>query len=358
MRFVLWLFFIPVISTAASGTDSLCFSVIGHYGFILPHSPSMSYIIPSHIYGAEVNVFRRTGGERDWERTFGYPETGLHFFFIDLQNPGVTGRGFALDPYLQFPLFTGKSLRLHLKTGAGIGYLTEKFDRIENHKNVTIGSHINAFADIRLSAAIQWSGSYRTDVGIGFAHFSNGAWTVPNLGFNCITLNMGLAVTRYPVTKKGEPPLPDRQIRYWLRILGGVNETMPPGGKKYFPHLLSFNAHMALGNISTITGGIELLNNPARIRKLELDSTPISYNENFQAGLKIGHEVTVGPVSLVVEMGAYVYNPYPIAGPLFHRIGVHYRFSQLWTYNMTLRTHWAQADNFEFGLSRLINPGP
>lgn len=319
----------------------------------------MNYIIRSHIPAVEFNVFRRSNGNPEWERAFGFPEKGLSLFYIDLRNPGVTGQGIAFDPYVNHPLFQRPNFRLNLKTGVGIGYLTEIFDRTENHKNVTIGSHFNAFVDLRLSACVQWGAHFRTDAGIGFTHFSNGAFTMPNLGYNFVAVNLGFARTDYPdnrhQTTGARPQTPDKKIRFWVMGLMGVNEAMPPGGKKYFPHLLSFNAYKALGSISTLSLGIEALNNPARIKRLERENEFISYDENFQSGIKFGHELTMGRTSLVVEMGAYFYNPHPANGPLFHRIGIHRFIKEKWMLAISLRTHWARADNFEMGIGYKVS---
>lgn len=342
-----------------AGKDTLCFSLTGHYGFIMPHHSSMGYIITSHIPALEFNLFKRTSGTQSWEHHFKYPEKGLSLFFIDLRNPGVTGHGIAINPYVNHPLFQTENFRLHFKTGVGLGYLTSIFDRNENHKNVTIGSHLNAFVDLRLSSCIQWGKKFRTDAGIGFAHFSNGAWSMPNLGYNFISMNLGFALTKYAVIRHQASDIrsmkAERRVKLWVLGLLGVNEAMPPGGKKYIPHLLSFNAYKALGHVSTLTLGVELLNNPARIKRLEREDVIIDYSQNFQSGIKIGHELTMGRTSLVVETGVYFYDPHPITGLMFHRIGVHRFFKDRWMFALSLRTHWARADNFEMGVGYKIN---
>ncbi len=353
---VLTVFFLSLLSfCAVAGKDTLCWSLTAHYGFIMPHHESMKYVITSHIPAAEFSVYKRTTGKKEWERSFHYPDKGLSAIYINLMNAAEAGNAFALAPYVNHPLCERGSFRLNLKTAIGIGVLTRHFDRLENHKNNIIGSALNGYVQLLLSGSFQTFKHGRTDAGIGFTHFSNGAYTMPNLGYNFVSVNLGYGLTRYPQSKNTEPVSPpDKKIHFWLRFLGGVNEAMPPGGKKYFPHLISFNAVKKLGHVSTLSLGLEVLNNPANIKKYEAEDIYITYGQNFQAGIKIGHEVTIGPTSLVVETGAYFYDPYAFNGLMFHRIGVHHQFNEKWTGLLTLRTHWARADNFEIGIGYKI----
>jgi hypothetical protein len=59
----------------------------------------------------------------------------------------------------------------------------------------------------------------------------------------------------------------------------------------------------------------------------------------------------------VLGMGAYVKDRYQPDGPLYHRIGMRYQFSNGITANLVLKSHWAKADYVEWGIGYTFKHG-
>ncbi len=341
----------PLLVTA--GTDStskLSWSVHAHYGFIMPHHNALSYLVNSHIPAASFNLFRRHDGSENWERAFNLPETGVCLHYENFMDPRM-GSGIGIQPYIDFPLNKNERFHLKIKVGSGIGFLTRHFERVDNHKNVVIGSTLNSFADLKLSAAFMTGKRGRLETGLSFSHFSNGAFSMPNLGVNYVSLSLGYGILNWPKDLSDAPTTPhDKKVRFWNMLSFGVCEAMPPGGKKYIPVTYIFSAHKSVSNLSRFNMGIELVNNPSNITRAAQDSIYITKGQNFQVGYKLGYEITAGKFALCVEMGVYVYNPYDPNGLFFHRIGSRYQFHEKWMGIFTLKSHWAKADHFEWGI--------
>ena len=89
-----------------------------------------------------------------------------------------------------------KNSNLKFRMGAGLAYLTEKFDVYSNRRNQAIGSHLNGSMQFGLLYHHQLLEKDYIEVGISISHYSNAAFKVPNLGYNMpsFTMRYGLGV--------------------------------------------------------------------------------------------------------------------------------------------------------------------
>jgi hypothetical protein len=332
-------------------------SADAHYGFVIAHHGSMQYLVKGHTPGFELTYTVPTHGEKDWQRAWHYPQYGLSFFYVYLSNPQALGSGFTIHPFVNLWLKRGDrfSLKLKLTLSPAPGYLTRKFDRVENHKNNAVGSHINGYDNIRVAATFRLSSDLNLETGIGMSHFSNGAITMPNLGINIPTLNLGLS---YHVNNKNVTLIADTlsPLPKWTSIvfyaMAGITQIDPPGqSKRYGAFTVSANIERRVSHRSKWTGGLELGYNSSYIA--EENSDTIFYESNaqdLQPGIRGGYALCIGDLSFPFEMGVYLYSKQPSNGPIFHRIGMRWQLNEHWIANITLKTHWAKADFFEWGV--------
>ena len=70
-----------------------------------------------------------------------------------------------------------------------------------------------------------------------------------------------------------------------------------------------------------------------------------------RAGLTFGHELFISRISLLTQLGVYVYNPYQkVDARIYQRWGLKYYFSRKLFATMLLKTHFGTADCVEWGL--------
>lgn len=345
--------FFLTFSLFCHSQNNLIVGVNAHYGFIWAHHPEIQYVIKGHIPAFEINIARPTYGEKTWQQKYHYPEAGVCFLHVDLANPDVLGTAEAVYAYLNFPLIYKKKFTLNFRAGDGIGYLTKKFDRVENHKNMVIGSHFNGAVNLRLNAKIYFSDHFVMEAGVGMTHFSNGSFALPNFGLNIPTANIGASYLFGNKREKivGDSIVPiNKKVQYSIFLVGGVTQLDPPGSPKYFAYSVSFNVGKNLGYKSRFNAAIDVFYNPANLKKFEGDSVVLSNNlENAQVGIKIGHELVISKLSIPIEMGAFVLTKFKGNGYFYHRIGIRYKITKHIVLNYTLKTFWAKADYFEFG---------
>lgn len=331
------------------------FGATGHAGFMIAHHATMKYLVKGHIRGGELNWSMPTFGKEQWERDYYYPEYGVSVMYLDLSNPNVLGNLYGGFAFMNFPsAFKERSVRLNFRLGFGVAYISRAFDRLENHKNIAIGSHLNALIDLRFNSSIRVAKHLLIQPGIGLTHASNGSSRVPNLGINMPTLSIGLAYDLSAGTRQRirDTILPvEKKLHFHLVAGSGWTQIEPAGGKNYFIGSLSGNLAWPLNNRWRLISGLDLIYNAANLEKLHRDTIPVANDlVNLQSGVKAGGELFIGKVSIPLEMGVYMYTKMVRNGSIYHRFGLRYHWNERWLAGIALKTHFAKADYFEWNV--------
>jgi len=318
----------------------------------------MNYLIKRHIGAFEMNFGKTTSGEKEWQRVYNNPEMGLGILYTSMGNPDQLGQGIGAHVSVNFPLNQSGKVKLFLRVCEGIGYLTKPYERIENHKNNILGTHFNGLVGFRLNSVFNISKKVRMESGLSFTHFSNGAWSVPNLGLNLVNVNLGFGLNAGTVKKKTikkentTAPASEKKSSFFIIPSAGLNELSPPDGKKYGAYSISGWYGKRTSPKHRFGFGCDLFYNIANIEYAKRDTT-FEYDndlQNLQAGIKVTYEFIVGKVALPLDMGVYVLSKQKQNGPIYHRIGIRYFATEHLIINYSLKTHFAQAECFEFGL--------
>jgi hypothetical protein len=329
-----------------------------HYGFIIPHNKNMEYLIKRHIPAGEISLIQATHGEKQWERVYKNPEKGLGLYVAYLGDPKQLGYAMGLFPFVNFPLNPGRKFKLYIRAGDGLGLITNPYERLKNHKNNINGSYLNEFIYLRLNSVFNIAKDLRMETGIGLTHLSNGNWAQPNLGINLATINLAISMHDYEKPNyKYHPKLdtvPQKFTRKpFVSVIGsvGLNELSARNGKKYGTYALAFFGWKPVSPKSRWGGGIDLFydfGNIARANQHDIFDTSKKIND-LQAGVRLGYEFVVGKFTLPIEMGSYFFSKTTADGPLYHRVGVRCYVNKHLILVYTLKTHWATAENIEFG---------
>ncbi len=237
-------------------------STNGHVGYIIAHRNNMGNLIKGHVYGVEFNYIFRTNGCKTWHQVYKYPELGFCFLHLYLSNPAQLGNMEAFYPYTNIRLNKlTKKTAFTLRLATGLAYLTKAFDRIDNHQNAAIGSHVNAFVNLRLSLSRMLTERWRMDAGVGLTHASNGAYSTPNLGLNIATVNLGFGYV-FGDTKctyiSDSNKTPVKNWQPFVIGVVGVKELEDPGGKKYVAGSLQASLLRGLNIKNSLGAGVDL----------------------------------------------------------------------------------------------------
>ncbi|HLP10661.1 MAG TPA: acyloxyacyl hydrolase [Flavobacteriales bacterium] len=322
-------------------------------GYLAIHSTKMIALVEGHATSFELYAEKITTGKKNWHQAYRIPSVGLSAQLMAFGNPVQMGKAFSLIPYMKLHLAKRRHFELNTRLGAGLGYLTKYFDRIENNKNSAIASPLNAAISINLEP--EWKTRY-IDLGLGisFIHFSNGAFKTPNMGFNIPSLSFSLGYKfnhQQPVENKQKVFNEFQKKNYFdLMAIGGVKEIMPSGGPKYgfggihFQYRRHYSVKsnfLAIADVNYNAGYVRAYKN-----KYKVD---VKQASGIRAGIGIGYGLSFDRLCLSIQNGIYLYDQLDYDGIFYHRVAARYYFDNGFIAGFSLDTHFATADVVELG---------
>lgn len=325
-------------------------------GFIMVHRVTIGHLVKGYPSNLELNICKQTDGSKRWQRENNLPLIGLTCQRLDFANPQQLGQAYTLAPFVDIPLNkTEKASRVIFRVCWGATYVTKPFDLVNNHKNIAIGSHLNSFVQFRWYWHLRLTDRLGFEPGLTFTHASNGKAKNPNLGLNVMSVNAGL---HYKITHTAGNMAPhidsvvERKPLHQLTI-----------GAAYGFNQRSINGKL----LSSIMLSGSLLHNIRHTHSFSVGGD-VLYDQNYQIDLeenlhrtatgmervriagRVGYAYNIGQVSLPIEIGCYVYQKINPDAILISRLGVRYFSKKGWMATFGLRTHYAVAYTFEYGL--------
>jgi hypothetical protein len=324
--------------------------------FIMVHRANVAHLVQGYPSVFELNVAKPTLGNKLWQIENNLPNLGVSFQYIAFKNPEELGSAFALAPYVEIPLNKmDKPSRLYMRLCWGVSYLSKDFDMADNHKNVAIGSKWNAYVQFKWFWQIPISKTIHFEPGFTFNHASNGKIQNPNLGLNVMGISAALNF-RIPGKTQVQFSKIDSatkvRSKYELLVFSavGMNERTIEGEQ-----------------LGTFVFSTALQRNIRNTHKFSL-GMDCYYDENYQTdyynaygdyaegidrwriSARLGYSYNVGRLSFPIEVGYYIFQKTNPDAMLVSRIGLRYYFANGLVAHWGLRTHYAVAYNFEFGL--------
>ena len=336
-----------------------------NYCFVAPHHLEMQ-IFNQHFPAYEINIFRATYGKTRWEYMYNYPLIGMSFWYSDFGKSPYLGKSYGIVPYINFPLIEKKKAIIYFRFGLGVGFLTKKFNSIENYKNLCIGSTINAAVNFMLE--VKWKITKRSifSIGGGLAHFSNGSTKTPNFGLNIPFFNTGIAYRlskRNPLSK--EKLLPElytyefdgkKSIEVNVCAAFAVKDMNSEFGERYYVYTVFGNIFKQVSYKSKFGIGFDFSYDGSDLKLLERDKVEIENKLSIiKPGISAAYEMMVSRFSFVVNLGMYLGGKEQSDGTSYEKFAIKYKMTKNIYTNITLKTHSGRADFVGFGLGYHFN---
>lgn len=328
------------------------------YGAILKHNPDISHLITGHPSGVILSFQRKTFGDEKWQRLYNYPDYGVSFLYQDMDNEFL---GKHLGLFVHYNFYFLKRY-LNLRIGQGIGYSTNPYDEDDNYRNVAHGTHLSSGTYFLLQAKKEnLIKGFGLQAGLGVVHYSNGNSKAPNKSTNTLFLNAGITYALDQETpdyiekeegalKGGEP------IGYGFIFRSGVNESDVVGSGRFPFYTFGGFVDKRLNKKSAIQLGAEVFFSKTLERYIDFRAAG-GFNDGTtgdedakRVGMFLGHELRVNRISVLTQIGYYVYYPYDFEGQTYLRAGVQYYFTKNIFSSLTVRSHAAKAEAMEFSI--------
>lgn len=328
------------------------------YGFIAQHRDNISHLIKGHIPSFEFSLSRLTSGSELWHYYYKQPTYGLLYIVHDLSNPQQLGHSHALVPFFAFPLFQKGKFRLLFRLGIGLAYLTKTFDLKTNPKNNAIGTHLNAAYDGFLLFRYRPLQSTSAHIGFGFAHYSNGAWKMPNLGLNIFAINCGFRYLLKPQpfieNKEFHSPTEQEQPYEYIAMVNfGMKESYPINSGSKPVYSLHGEVFRTFNSIGQWGLGLDMLHNTSLSTSYDFDES--DYQPGFydltQIGIKAAYALRISKLKIVLQGGTYLHDESPENYDLYTVIALRYYITKAFLCNVSIKSHQIRADHIEWGVA-------
>jgi hypothetical protein len=356
-----FLFLFSLLGIAQEKTSNNYFSIDGgyYYGSILEHNPDIAHLITGHPTGLILSFNRKTYGLEDWESRYNFPDVGYSFIYQDMKNESL-GENYSL--YAHYSFYTLQRL-LMFRIGQGIAYTTNPYDPDTNFDNNAYGTRF--MSSTYLMGNLKKENIYKgigLNAGVTLIHYSNADTGSPNHSTNTITFNIGV---NYLFDYQGQPEYIENTdqgkysepVHYNFALRSGVN-TSGVVGSPTLPFLtFSVYADKVLNRKSTLQAGTELffsrsLEEFIKYQSIAFPQKGTTGDEDAKrVGLFAGHQLTFNNMSLITQLGWYVYYPYTdYVEQLYNRVGLQRDFTDdLWA-SFTVRSHGANAEAVELSI--------
>jgi hypothetical protein len=326
-------------------------------GNIALHNTDIQHLITGHPEGFVLSWNKQTYGNKEWQQRFNYPDYGVSLSYQNLKNE-VLGNNVALYAHYNFYFF---KRNLMLRIGQGLAHTSNPYHKEDNFRNIAFGSRVMSST----YAMLQYKKDRLIDrlgiqAGITLIHYSNANVKAPNTSINSITASLGityqlddeaLVYTAQSLSNKFTEP-----VKYNLVFRSGINESdVIDSGQLPF-YILSAYADKRLNKKSAVQLGAEVffsnfLKEYIQYKSIAFPEDNISGDEDFKrVGLFAGHELFINKMSLLAQLGYYVYYPVDFEGRTYFRVGLKRYFGNAFFGALTLKSHGAKAEAVEFGI--------
>ncbi len=287
-----------------------------HNVYVAPNYSQLPPIKPGFI--GEISFGEKLNGEKYWHYYYGFPTFYMSCF---AGYPGGLEYGYVLGlcPQMSFDKILKNNWNYHIKTGFGIAYITNPYDRKYNPTNMLIGANISQMTNLEIGLSYQFQKYNYVGASIGVIHLSNGHTKLPNIGMNLPEVSVFFKYSMYD-----DPEDIDFKNREnnnedwdWFVNLGlGMHEfgtsTKPANGPNYKITDIGFGLTKKVNTIHKYRVGVNLLHYESFKKFIiyqELDFGDPFFNSSV-IGVFGAHEFLFGDFAFYTELGLDIYKPF------------------------------------------------
>ena len=277
---------------------------------------------------------------------------------INAHPGGVILKNYSLYAHYNFYFF---KRNMQLRVGQGIAYTSNPYDKTTNFRN-------NAYGSDFLSSTYLMFNYHKENIfkGLGFKagvsiiHYSNANFRAPNTSTNTMALNAGLVYDLDGGTEieyvHREKEMFTEPVRYNFALRTGLNESDVINSGQYGFVVLSAYADKRLGRKSAIQMGTDVyfsnfLKELIRYQSIAFPENNVAADDDYKrVGVFVGHELFINKMSIISQLGYYVYYPFDFEGRMYNRMGLKRYFGDKVYGAITLKSHGAKAEAVELGI--------
>ena len=316
---------------------------------------SVAHLSNQHMPGFELDFTKQTYGKKQWQQEYNYPQIGYSLIYYSFNPQKPVGNALALFIHAGKNFYKTKRSNLQWRLGFGNAYVERRFNVESNFKNNVISQRINFTISGQLNFNVNVLPRVALNFGLGMLHISNGSLKRPNFGINLPTVHAGIA---YQFNKNAERirkdslPTVRRKTNYYVSTFMGLKEVYPVNGPKYFLGGANLLVERKYNRKSGLHTGLDISYDHSKKSEIAYDTLPVRnvFINRAQAGLLVGHELYMDKLSLLTQLGVYLYDPAHIDNRFYQKVGFKYYITENVYANLIMKIHLGVADWIEWGI--------
>ena len=131
-----------------------------------------------------------------------------------------------------------------------------------------------------------------------------------------------------------------------------MKRTSPADEASYKVYAIGGDATWATGRKRRLGFGFDIFYDESN-KVIHNRDTTNQFSDNdvefVRPGIHISHDLVIDRLSVVTQMGVYLYSKYKGDGMIYHRVAMRYLLYRGLFFNFSIKSHWANADNIEWG---------
>ena len=310
-------------------------------GQIVPHSNRVKHI-RGDVFALQAKIYQNISGTPFHLTKFGYSLTYMH------TTNQIIGDLWGVNMFLEPIIFRFKRIDFYSHLGAGIAYATEKFDKETNPTNYMISTDLSFFFNARFQLDFLLNKDLSLGLNAGFSHCSNAALYLPNLGINVLNYGLNLNYRFNKNTHFDNVFAKNELSKKWAHdfSVGGATRNVNEELNKYY---LIMTADYGLNRFLNRKNIISL-NFHYVLRQGEINDDFYLSTYNSYYGLAFGHELLIRKLSLITQLGNYLYDTNLNKNYWYARLGIRYYFTPTLFGMLTLTNRKQSADYLQYAL--------
>ncbi|TLX76612.1 acyloxyacyl hydrolase [Labilibacter sediminis] len=307
----------------------------------------------SYYNGLDLRLgFRKSDPKDVYSNVYRKPYIGIGWYSSTFHNENI-GSPNALYFFITAPFKyqPDKKLTFSYSGAFGLSYNFNPHDSEDNPANVFIGSYRNCYVHLALTMDYKLSDRFEANASLGFKHFSNGAFKLPNSGINLIPMTVAL---RYRLNKE---EVPDEQVildPYKQHNL--INVTYSAGSKNYdagernyLKSTLGVNYLKQINYKYRVGLGVDIFHAAGALDRNDSDKSNFSKSVSLAVVGSWEWAITQ-KLYAPIGVGVYVHRNKENGERevYYERVGLRYRFADHLCAGLTIKAHAGVADMFEW----------
>lgn len=326
-----------------------------HGQYIWRHYDAMVREVNNPAHSIEVNLGWKTAGADPWNSLYNYPSYGFGFFYNNLKNPEIFGVARSGFLFMEFPFGQKRFVDHRMKVSVGLAYLSTYYDPVENPHNLNIGSPLNLHFNLNYSWFFSLGDRMVMAPGLSFTHFSNGAFKKPNRGINLVDVNVAIRyqgddrIENAPAHNRTRQEWLENKHRTYVLFSGGVMQRFIDD-PNYKIFTLTINHALQTGPGARWGVGLDFTYDDHSKERIDRQKDNPAFVDYMRVGAFASHDIIFDRMSVLLNLGGYLYYGYKPDSRIYPRIGLRYEIGSRMTAQLALKSYRLRANHVQWGL--------